>query len=216
MTQVATEVNLHFFVLAGVRKSLKNLFFWKRQTCWISSIATFIAFVMSQIGKTAHIYFRIRAIVLFFSRRASRECWSDVSTEEFSCHRATSYESWGKWPLTLALRLLWLIRYSTSGSGALRAFPPKHRFTYWLWMGVILKHANAVSLGLYQLMQVRVVFGRDSKARGEKDVLRVRKGCINSSRITLPTFSMAGILWMDPLWGGSLREESKRCQDPVH
>lgn len=61
-------------------------------------------------------------------------------------------------------------------------------------MGVILKHANAVSLGLYQLMQVSVGFGRDSKARGEKDALRVRKGCINLSGITLPPFSTARIL----------------------
>lgn len=77
-----------------------------------------------------------------------------------------------------------------------------HQFTYWLWMGVILKHVNVGSLCLYQLMQVSVVFGRALKAQGEKDVLRVRKGCINSSRITLPTLSMAEILWMDPLWGG--------------
>lgn len=56
-------------------------------------------------------------------------------------------------------------------------------------MGVILKHANAVSLGLYQLMQVSVDLGQDSKAQEEKDVLRLRKGCINFSRITLPNFS---------------------------
>ena len=61
-------------------------------------------------------------------------------------------------------------------------------------MGAILKHANAGSLCLYQLMQVSVVFGRGLKAGGEEDVLRVRKGRINSSGITLPTLSMAGIL----------------------
>lgn len=175
----------------------------------------FIAFVMRRIGNTAHIHFGIRAI-FFLLEVFQRMLGPTLARKGFSCHRATSYKAWGKRPLTPALRLPWVIRYSTRGSGVLRAFPPKHRFTYWLWMGVILKHANAVSLGLYQLMQVSVVFGRDSKARGEKDVLRVRKGCINSSRIILPTFSMAGILWMDPLWGGSLLEESKRCQDPVH
>lgn len=145
-----------------------------------------------------------------------RPTLAHISTEGFSCLRATSYEAGGKRPLTLALRLPWLIRYSIRGSGVLRAFPPKHHFTYWLWMGVILKHANAVCLGLYQLMQVSVDFGRDSKARGEKDVLRVRKGCTNFSRITLPTFSMARILWMDPLWSGSLLKKGRRCHDPVH
>lgn len=61
-------------------------------------------------------------------------------------------------------------------------------------MGVILKHANVGSLCLYQLVEVSVVFGCALKAQGEKDLLRVRKGCINSSRITLPTLSMAEIL----------------------
>lgn len=143
----------------------------------------------------------------FFSQVFQRPILAHVSTEGFSCRRATAYEAPGKWPWALASRLLWLIRYSRGGSGALRAFPPKHRFTFWLWMGVILKHANAVSLGLYQLMQVSVGFGWDSKARGEKDALRVRKGCINLSRITLPPFSMARILWRDPLWGGSLPQK---------
>ncbi len=61
-------------------------------------------------------------------------------------------------------------------------------------MGAILKHANVGSLCLYQLMRVSVVFGWALKAQGEKDVLRVRKGRINSSGITLPTLSMAEIL----------------------
>lgn len=139
-----------------------------------------------------------------------------VSTEGFWCQRATAYEARGKRPLTLALRLPWLSRYTIRGSGVLCAFPPQHHFTYWLWMGIILKHANAVSLGLYQLMQVSVDFGWDSKAPVEKDVLRVRKGCINFSRITLPTFSMARILWTDPLWGGSLLKKGRRCHDLVH
>lgn len=83
-------------------------------------------------------------------------------------------------------------------------------------MGAILKHANVGSLRRYQLMQVGVVFGSALKAWGEKDALRVRKGRINSSGITLPTLSTAEVLWMDPLWGGSLLSESKPCQDPVH
>lgn len=60
-------------------------------------------------------------------------------------------------------------------------------------MGAILKDANMGRLCLYQLMQVSVFFGQALKARQEKDVLRVRKGHINSSGITLPTLSMAEI-----------------------
>lgn len=61
-------------------------------------------------------------------------------------------------------------------------------------MGAILKHANVGSLCLYQLMQVSVVFGWVLKTCREKDVLRVRKGRVNSSGITLLTLSTAEIL----------------------
>lgn len=97
------------------------------------------------------------------------------------CYRAT----WKKQPLTLALKLPWLISqvHRKRKRGVVFLSSP-HQFANWLWMGAILKHANVGSLCLYQLMQVSVVFGRALKARGEKDVLRVRKGRINSSGIT--------------------------------
>ena len=140
-------------------------------------------------------------------------CVRKMPSSHVLCYRVARQ----KHPLAPALKSPWLIsQVRRKRKRGVVFLSSSHQFAYRLWMGAILKHANVSSLCLYQLMEVSVVVGRALKAWGEKDVLRVRKGRINSSGITLPTLSMAEILWMDPLWGGSMLAESKPCQDPVH
>ena len=189
--------------------------------CWIKPYATlWLLFDLSVHTEWEHCPYSLKdKITPFLACRGCRAIWPHVHggvqipARHVLCRRAT----WKQRPLTLALKLQWLIsQVQCKRKQGVVFLSSPHQFANCLWMGAILKHANVGSLCLYQLMQVSVVFGRALKALGEKDVLRVRKGCINSSGITLPTLSMAEILWMDPLWGGSLLAESKPCQDPVH
>lgn len=193
-------------------------------TCWTKPYATlWLLLVLSEHTESQweHCPYSVQDTVLFLAGPVCRECrvwmWPHVGVQTPSSHVLCCRATWKKQPLTVALKLPWLIsQVQRRRKRGVVFLSSPHQFANWLWMGAILKHANVGSLCLYQLMQVSVVFGWALKAWGEKDVLRVRKGRINSSGITLPTLSMAEILWMDPLWGVSLLAESKPCQDPVH